>query len=168
MPCGSVSGGRTYSCSLGEAEGHPAGRHDVQPRARGEERGDVQRRVDDLLEVVEQQQHLTLTDVARHHLLCRGVTVERDTEHAGHRRQDEDRGPDLAEVHEVHAVREVVAQLSGDRGRNRVFPAPPGPVTVTRRAPTSVISSRQVVLLAVPPDERGRALRHVRRAPSAT
>ena len=89
---------------------------------------------------------MLLADVVNDCLEWLSARLLTELERPGDGGRHEARIGDRTEVDEVHAVGEVVEQLSRDPWCRRVFPVPPGPVSVmsrtSRRRSTSAATAR--------------------------
>ncbi len=131
---------------LERRDGHHAlGRHAERRAARderSERRGiveqsrDERRRVDDLLEVVEDEQQPPRDEVPGKRVDGGRAAGLLEPERPGDRRGDEERVADRRQVDEEDTVREVRNEIARDSSRESGLPVPPGPVSVTRRAPS--------------------------------
>ncbi len=109
-----VSGARGNSCSPCDAQPHAARHGDLQARARGDDRRERRGRVDDLLEVVDDEQQPAALDVGDEALLEVALAVE-EPERPRDRADHVAGIPDGLERHEDDAVRELVGRRRGDR-----------------------------------------------------
>ena len=100
------SGGTSRRRSGPDPQRCPAGDEDVEPRALLEELATAGRGIDDLLEVVEDEQHPAVTDHRRRSLATTGRLAD-PGDHLG-------RNPRGRQVNEQDAAREVTEQRMGD------------------------------------------------------
>ena len=85
----------------------PAGDDDLQVGTGGEEAGDTRRGPDDLLEIVEDQQHVAVLEEGDEHLLERTVAQVSQTERLGDRGDDKDGVMDRRQVDEGRPRRQT-------------------------------------------------------------
>ena len=128
---------------------------DEQPEVRAgfDERGELGCRVDHLLEVVEQEQQLPLADVLGEAVL------------GAERLRDRRRATSAGSRSAARPTQKTPALNSGTSSAaasiaSRVLPEPPGPVSVSRRAPSRAAS--ELLDLSLPAHERARRARQVR------
>ena len=126
-----------------------------QPRAGGEQRREPRRRVDDLLHVVEHEQQPPLADV-----LGEAVLRAERAARSSRARTPASRRP-ARSTQKTPAGNDSARATAAASIASRVLPAPPGPVSVTSRAPPS-IQRAHLGELALPADERARRPRQVR------
>ena len=95
--------------------------------------GQLGARVDDVLAVVQQHEQAPLADRLDESVENRAARVLRDAEHLGHGGRDQVRVLQRGEIREPHSVAGAVQQPGRGLEREPGLPAPPGPVSVTRR-----------------------------------
>ena len=138
-----------------DAEALPARREDREVRTGLDEVGERRRRLDHLLEVVEDEEHLALADVLGEAVLARRASSR------SRRRRATGRGSARARPRTCPALWSPTSSAAASI-ESRVLPEPPGPVSVTRRAPSSRISATISPDLPFAADERARRPRQVR------
>jgi hypothetical protein len=146
----------------GEAEPDPAGRQDRQPRAGGEQVGDVRSGLDHLFDVVQDEQQALAAHGRPQPRGERFAAGRPDAEGRRHGRHDQVGGRDGGERDEPDAVREGCFDRRGGRDREPGLAHPAG--TGQRQQADGRIGEQPTegFHLAFPADERGR--RHRQRS----
>src|SRR5437868_1107172 len=100
-----------------DAQRGATGHHDRQSATARKQAGDIDRRFDDLLEVVEDQQQVALAEVVADGIQCAAPVCLREAERSGDGRQDQRRLAYRGQIDEARA--ELIAALDGGRGVDR-------------------------------------------------
>lgn len=117
-----------------EMEGSPTGDQQAEAGSTGEQRGHIGSGFQHLLHVVEHQQAGAVCQNGAYPIDERAVAGFVYTQCMGDSREDEARVTNLGERDECDAAVEDRCSMAATARASRVFPTPPGPVSVMRRA----------------------------------
>ena len=156
MGSGVPRGQTGNSCSQRRRSGGPAGGQHGQPGAGPQEIGDERGGAQDVLDVVQQEQHLPPGEGVQQALGEGQALHLADVQGLGDRRGDETGVGEGGQVDETDPAGRAGAATAAAR---RVFPVPPGPVSVTRRTSGRARRARRARELPLAPDERARQRR---------
>ena len=92
----------------------PARHQDLELWTGGQQRAHLLRRIDHLLKVVQQQQHLLLTQKGAHQVKQWVIGDFFDAKRLGDRRHDQSGVADGSQVDEKHAIGEGIAEFGGN------------------------------------------------------
>ena len=156
-----ASGSSGSSCSPLDAQSGSARDHDLQARARGDDRAERRGGSDDLLEVVDDEQQLPAFEVGDR-VAARGRPRRRRARATARSCRRRDRGPCTAwsgTSTTPSANWSAVAEATACA--RRVFPIPPGPVIVSSRTSSRCRSAAASARLSLAPDEASSRARSV-------
>ena len=112
-------------------QGDATRRDDLQGPTRIEKFAKPRRSREQVLDVVDDQQHHALAEPGAERVLGRLCARGLNPERLGDRRQNQRRIGERSEIDEPDAIWKGVSNLLGKGERQRVLPTPPGPVSVS-------------------------------------